>query len=92
MTDSLDTPTFPCLGRSKAGHDKDRVYVILGLRDSRLICVDGKYRKVGNPKLKNISHIMLELHTDGVKCLRQLYNVKSKITDADAVFILKDHK
>jgi ribosomal protein L14E/L6E/L27E len=43
---------------SKAGHDKDCVYVVIKERDSFVTLVDGAKRTFYNPKKKNKLHIM----------------------------------
>ncbi len=44
--------------KSLKGHDTDRVYVVLSkVNDDFVLVVDGKYRKLDNPKLKRIKHL-----------------------------------
>jgi hypothetical protein len=45
--------------RSKAGHDKDRVYLILEEKGEQLLLVDGKLRGLDHPKLKNRKHVQI---------------------------------
>ena len=45
------------LVRSKAGHDKDRLYVIIARENNILFLADGKYRKIANPKKKKEKHV-----------------------------------
>lgn len=45
------------LARSKAGHDKNRVYVVLGSQDDLVFLADGKYKSVEEPKKKKEKHI-----------------------------------
>lgn len=50
------------LAISKSGHDKGRVYVIVG-EDQRFVWLaDGKIRTVDHPKKKNIRHIQPVTH------------------------------
>lgn len=42
---------------SLAGHDKGSVYIVLKLEDGRASLVDGKTRKLTNPKKKSLKHI-----------------------------------
>jgi len=45
---------------STAGRDKGRLYVVVGILDSRYVTVaDGELRKVENPKKKNIRHLQV---------------------------------
>ncbi len=43
--------------RSLQGHDKDRLYVVIGVANDFAYVVDGKYRKKDKPKKKRIKHI-----------------------------------
>lgn len=44
---------------SLAGHDKGREYVVLNLDGSFAWLVDGKTRKLTNPKRKSLKHLCL---------------------------------
>lgn len=45
---------------SKAGRDRGRPFVIVKVVNERFVLVaDGDLRKVSNPKIKNIKHLML---------------------------------
>ena len=41
------------------GHDKGRKYLIFSQSCDTMLCVDGKLRKLSNPKRKNIKHLEL---------------------------------
>ncbi|MFP4697102.1 MAG: RNA-binding protein [Eubacteriales bacterium] len=43
--------------KSKAGRDKDRLFVIIELTDEYVYLVDGSLRKIEKPKKKKIKHI-----------------------------------
>lgn len=45
------------LARSKAGHDKDTVYIILREDDAYVYLADGRIRTVDRPKKKNKKHV-----------------------------------
>lgn len=47
------------LATSKAGHDKDSVYVIIKEEDEYVYIADGEGRTVEKPKRKNKKHIQL---------------------------------
>ncbi len=47
------------LASSKAGHDKDKVYVIIKEEPEYVYLADGKARTQGNPKKKNRKHIQI---------------------------------
>ena len=42
---------------SLKGHDKERLYVVIGHTDNEALICDGKCKKLGNPKKKNIRHL-----------------------------------
>ena len=44
---------------SLAGHDKGREYVVLNTDSSNALIVDGKTRKLTNPKRKSLKHLCL---------------------------------
>lgn len=44
---------------SKMGHDKNHVYVIVEVKDSYVLVVDGKTKTLDKPKKKNIKHIQM---------------------------------
>lgn len=45
------------LARSKAGHDKNDIFVIIKEEDEYVYLVDGKLRTLEKPKRKNKKHI-----------------------------------
>ncbi len=45
--------------RSKAGHDKDRIYLVLEEKEDQLLLTDGKYRSLDHPKLKKRKHVQI---------------------------------
>jgi ribosomal protein L14E/L6E/L27E len=52
--------TDPMIGqfvRSKAGHDRGLVYVIVGIRDTAYLLSDGRTRPLAHPKSKNHKHV-----------------------------------
>lgn len=53
---------------SKAGHDKTSYYVVVNIDKDFIYLVDGKYRKIDNPKKKNIKHIQIKnMNEDVIK-------------------------
>lgn len=60
---------LPCLGISKAGHDRDRLYIVLGARNGMLLAADGVHSHINKPKRKNEKHLQL------------IYNVTPEIRD-----------
>lgn len=53
------------LARSKAGHDKDQLYVIIKADPEYVYLVDGKYRPLQKPKKKNQKHIQVIKRVSG---------------------------
>lgn len=50
---------------SLAGHDKDRLYIVVAELSSDFVLVaDGKYRLVDNPKQKRRKHLKFVCKTD----------------------------
>jgi len=47
------------LAKSKAGHDKGNIYVIYDVDDTYVYLIDGKIRKIENPKKKKIKHVQI---------------------------------
>ena len=56
---SVDRIEKGMLAKSKAGHDKDKVYVICDVDDTYVYLVDGIIRKIVNPKRKKLRHVQL---------------------------------
>ena len=45
--------------KSLSGHDKNRLFVVLSIdKNGYLAIIDGRYRKVDNPKVKNPKHLI----------------------------------
>ncbi len=56
---AINTIERGMLAKSKAGHDKGNVYVIYDVDDTYVYLVDGKIRKIDNPKKKKIKHVQV---------------------------------
>lgn len=67
---------------SKAGHDKDKLYVILARDEKYVYLVDGKYKTAASPKKKSIKHIQIVNQTVDTKLLEQICNKEPYIDDA----------
>lgn len=55
----IDSVERGMLARSKAGHDKGKVYVIYELDETYVYLVDGKIRTKENPKKKKQKHVQI---------------------------------
>ena len=60
----MDKYEVGMLARSKAGHDKGHVYVIMKEEDAYVYLVDGSLRPIEKPKKKKKKHVqvILEKH------------------------------
>lgn len=50
---------FARFASSKAGHDKNQLYIILDAVDDYVYVVDGRLKTLEKPKRKNIRHIQI---------------------------------
>ena len=71
---------------SKAGHDKDRSYIIIEAYKGFVWLCDGKKRKLELPKKKSIKHIRILKHGDADFAGRVLSN---SITDEEIKYFLR---
>ena len=65
----MDRIEIGMLAKSKAGHDKDSIYVIINIEETHVYLADGRIRTLANPKKKKIKHIQVirQKHTiDGI--------------------------
>ena len=55
------------LVRSKAGHDKDRIYVVIRAEDEYVYVADGDLRPLRHVKRKNVRHLqpVLKVRLEG---------------------------
>jgi large subunit ribosomal protein L14e len=76
--------------RSKAGRDKDRLMIIIGILDSQHVLVaDGILRSVSNPKKKKLKHLFI---TDRVaEEITNLILTRKKLLDADLKRAVEDY-
>lgn len=77
-----------CLGISKAGHDKGRLYAVLGKQGSLLLVADGVHALIRDPKRKNEKHIQrIENLKEPVPSL-----LSQMQSDSDLVHVLKVYR
>ena len=79
------------LASSKAGHDKDKIYVIMKEDCEYVWLADGKCKTVEKPKKKRKKHIQI------VKCfhnekIRTALIEGMKVTDLEIMMTLKEYK
>ena len=56
---SVDRIEIVMLAKSKAGHDKGKVYVIYAIDETYVYLVDGKIRGIDKPKRKKRKHVQV---------------------------------
>ena len=79
------------LASSKAGHDKDKIYVIIKEDTEYVWLTDGKIRTVDNPKKKRKKHIQVIKYFYNEEMRSALLGEK-KVTDLEIVMVLKKYK
>lgn len=57
------------LARSKAGHDKNKVYVIIAVNGAYVYLADGYKRSITNPKKKKEKHIQIICEKHNLDCI-----------------------
>ena len=77
-----------CFATSIAGHDHNNIYVIIDADDEYVYLVDGKIRKVNNPKKKKLKHVQLIKRTDDTITGR--INNKEGLSNEDIKYAIKN--
>lgn len=77
-----------CFATSIAGHDHNNIYVIIDADDQYVYLVDGKIRKVNNPKKKKLKHVQLIKRTDDTIAGRINNNVA--LSNEDIKYAIKN--
>ena len=77
-----------CFATSIAGHDHNNIYVIIDADDEYVYLVDGKIRKVNNPKKKKLKHVQLIKRTDDTRACRINNNVA--LSNEDIKYAIKN--
>lgn len=70
------------LAKSLAGHDKEKIYVIISIEENHIFLVDGVARTLDRPKKKKKKHVQL---------IRQKHPIEN-VDDADIKCILSEYK
>lgn len=79
------------LASSKAGHDKDKIYVIIKEDTEYVWLADGKIKTVDKPKKKRKKHIQVIKYFYDKEIKASLSEGK-KVSDLEIMMILKDYK
>lgn len=45
--------------KSKAGHDKDEIFIIINIEEEYVFLADGRIRTISKPKKKKVKHIQV---------------------------------
>ena len=73
--------------KSLAGHDHSNVYIIVDADNEYVYLVDGKLKKVDNPKKKKIKHIQIIKRTDDT--ITDKINNNIALTNEDIKYAIK---
>ena len=79
------------LASSKAGHDKDKIYVIIREDKEYVWLADGKYKTYANLKKKKKKHIQLIKYFNNEEIRTKLLENK-EVSDLEIVMALKKYK
>ena len=72
---------------SKAGHDKNKIYVIVKTDEKNVYLVDGTIKKLEKPKCKNKKHIGLIKYSDDN--LQEKLKFNEKISNEEIKYAIK---
>jgi len=79
--DSSDDIAVGQVVKSRAGRDKGRIFLVLDIIDNQnVLIVDGDLRKLDNPKLKKMKHLIV--YNTIVPDLKQKLDSNIKINNA----------
>lgn len=79
--DSSDDIAIGQVVKSRAGRDKGRIFLVLDIIDNQsVLIVDGDLRKLDNPKLKKMKHLII--YNTIVPDLKQKLDSNIKINNA----------
>ena len=79
------------LASSKAGHDKNKIYVIIKEDAEYVWLSDGKIKTMDNPKKKRKKHIQPIKYFNNEEMRTSLLEGK-KVSDLEIVMVLKNYK
>ncbi len=66
---------------SRAGRDKNTIYIIYDWDTTFVYVVDGQYKRISNPKKKNINHLWYSEKID--QEINEKLSTGSKVTNKD---------
>ncbi len=74
---------------SLAGHDHNNIYVIVDADNEYVYLVDGKLKKVDNPKKKKLKHVQIIKITDDT--IKDKINNNVVLTNEDIKYAIKSY-
>lgn len=74
---------------SKCGRDQGKPFIVVSIEEEYVCLVDGKLRKVDNPKLKKKKHIQPTLTT--VEWIKQKLIEENRLTNSDVRRALEEY-
>ena len=84
-----------CLAVSKAGHDKDEIYLILKEEKDAVHLADGIGKTAASPKKKNKKHIQIiknGLQEIPIEAVRRKLESGQPVMDEEIKYVLKQYK
>ena len=78
------------MAKSLAGHDKNKIYMVLTADEDRVHLVDGKYKTIEHPKMKKRKHVQIDTHVS--EWIRQIVDNKQIISDSDVIKAIRDYQ
>ncbi len=84
-----------CLAVSKAGHDKDEIYLILKEEKESVFIADGIGKTAASPKKKNKKHIQIIKNVpDGIpiKDIGRKLESGQPVMDEEIKYVIKQYK
>ena len=79
------------LASSKAGHDKDKVYIIIREDTEYVWLADGKLKTAANPKKKRKRHVQVIKYFNNEEVQSKLLE-GTEVSDLEIVMVLKQYK
>lgn len=70
--------------KSKAGHDKDYLLVVVDFNNRQALVCDGKHHKLENPKKKNLKHLCVtEMFIELPQTNKQIRKILNSFSTVD---------
>ncbi|MDI3477094.1 MAG: hypothetical protein PWQ59_619 [Thermoanaerobacterium sp.] len=87
----MDDTSIGRIVKSKAGRDKDRIFIIVGVADEKHVLIaDGDLRKIEKPKKKKLIH--LQKYNEVDETIREKILKGETVTNAEIKNALKQFK